>query len=251
MVSHIDKVEEQFGKVANAYLESTVHSRGDDLAAVADRLRATPNAAVLDLGCGAGHLSFAIAPYIDSVTAYDLSPRMLETVRGEAERRDLGNITTRQGRAEQLPFDDVSFDWVCTRYSAHHWIDIRRAIREVRRVLKPGGTFILIDICAPASPLLDTHLQTIELLRDVSHVRDYSFAEWGTFLAEQQFQIRAHQFWKLPLDFKAWVERMQTPGHFTGAIESLLRNAPREVRDYFRVAEDSSFAMDSVLIEAS
>ncbi len=251
MTSHIDKVEEQFGGVANAYLASVVHSQGDDLAAVTEKLRTSPNAAVLDLGCGAGHLSFAVAPHVNSVTAYDLSPQMLELVRSEAERRDLSNITTRHGRAEELPFDDASFDWVCTRYSAHHWLDIHSAIREVRRILKPGGALIVIDICTPSSPLLDTHLQMIELLRDGSHVRNYSFAEWGAILAEQHFQIRAHQFWKLPLDFKAWVGRMRTSALYTDAIRSLLQNAPREVRDYFRVAEDGSFTPDALLIEAS
>ncbi|GGH08220.1 class I SAM-dependent methyltransferase [Silvibacterium dinghuense] len=250
MPSHSEKTDDQFGRTANAYLSSTVHSQGPDLIAIAEKFTGAAKASVLDLGCGAGHVSFTIAPHAASVVACDLSARMLQVVREEAERRGLENITTRPGKAEQLPFADASFDWVCTRYSAHHWQDVSQAIGEVRRVLKPGGGFLVVDTCAPANPLLDTHMQTLELLRDGSHIRNYTLAEWRGMLEAQGFQIRAHQSWKIDLAFQSWVERMQTPALHVEALRSLLKNAPQEVRDYFHVAEDGSFQSDSLLIEA-
>ena len=250
MTSHTRKVGEQFGSVADAYLSSTVHSQGADLATVAKKFSDASNDTVLDLGCGAGHLSFAVAASVRSIVAYDLSPEMLDVVRREAGRRNLTNIITKQGRVEELPFDDSSFDWVCTRYSAHHWTGVPQAIREVRRVLKPGGTVILIDTCAPDSPLLDTHLQTIELLRDGSHVRNYTQAQWAAMLGAQGFKIEAQSLWKIPIDFKSWVQRMRTPPLHVSALSSLLKNAPREVRDYYQIADDGSFSQDSILIEA-
>lgn len=251
MVCHTGIVEKQFGTVAEAYLTSTVHSQGSDLAAIADKVKNTSGAKLLDLGCGAGHVSFAIAPYVESVIAYDLSREMIDIVDNEIKERNLGNISTRQGLAEELPFEDASFDWVCTRYSAHHWTDIRTALREARRVLKRGGTLVVVDICASANPLLDTHLQAIELLRDESHVRDYSLAEWNTFLQEAGFQPGGQSRWKLPLDFNAWVERMRTPAVYVEAIRSLLQNASQEIRGYFQVTDDCSFVLDAVLIEAN
>jgi len=251
MSSHANKVKEQFGPVANAYLSSTVHSQGADLGAITEKFSNASSATVLDLGCGAGHLSYAIAPHVKSTIAYDLSSEMLGIVSREAERRNLGNITTKQGRAEELPFENASFDWVCTRYSAHHWMEVRRAVEEVRRVLKPGGTLIVIDSCAPDNPLLDTHLQAIELLRDGSHVRNYTLAEWSAMLEAHGFQIKAHNFWKLPLDFQAWIRRMNTAPVYVEAIRSLLQNAPVEVRNYYEVKEDGSFTLGAVFIEAS
>ena len=251
MDCHADKVEKQFGTVAQGYLSSRVHSEGADFTAIADKVKTTPRAKVLDLGCGAGHVSFVVAPFVESAIAYDLSREMIDVVSNEAKRRSLPNISTRQGRAEALPFEDASFDWVCTRYSAHHWTDIRKAFREARRILKSGGALIIIDTCAPADPLLDTHLQTIELLRDPSHVRNDSLAEWNSILAEAGFQPRKQSCWRLPLDFNAWVRRMRTPPAYVEAIRSLLQNAPREVRGYFQVTDDCSFALDSVLIEAN
>ena len=250
MSHHSIKVEQQFGEVASAYLSSSVHSQGADLEAIADRLRRMPNAAVLDLGCGAGHVSFAAAPHVTSIVAYDLSPDMLRTVDHEARKRGHQNILTRQGRAEALPFQDASFDFVCTRYSTHHWTEIRTALKEARRVLKPGGALTVIDTCAPENPLFDTHLQTIELLRDESHVRNYSPSEWNSMLTEAGFAINTQSMWKLPLDFTAWVTRMRTPDLYVQAISSLLLNSPREVRDYFQVEPDGSFVLDTIMIEA-
>jgi ubiquinone/menaquinone biosynthesis C-methylase UbiE len=251
MTSHASKVGKQFGTVAEAYLSSTVHSQGADLEAITSRLRDQSSARLLDLGCGAGHLCFAASPHVGEVVAYDLSTEMIDIVADQAKRRDLRNVVTKKGRVEDLPFEGASFDWVCTRYSAHHWTDVQRALREARRVLKRGGGLIVIDTCAPINPILDTHLQAIELLRDGSHVRNYTPTEWESMLMEAGFVIGAQSAWKLPLDFNAWVGRMKTPVLYIDAIRSLLRNAPGEVLDYFQVAEDGSFTLDSIMMEAA
>src|SRR6185437_12969138 len=132
----------------------------------------------LDLGCGGGHVSFAVAPHVCEVVAYDLSAEMLAVVATAAHERGLRNLATQQGVAERLPFADASFDYVFSRWSAHHWRDLEAGLREAARVLKPGGTAVFIDTATPAQALLDTFLQAIELLRDPSHVRDYSQVEW-------------------------------------------------------------------------
>ena len=166
--------ERQFGASASAYLTSAVHAGGADLDALAERAAAGRPGEVLDLGCGAGHASFALARGgAGRVVAYDLSREMLEVVAEEAARRGHAGLVTRQGPAEQLPFESGRFDWVATRYSAHHWRDVPAALAEARRVLKPRGRLFVIDIVAPESPLLDTVLQSVEFLRDASHVRNY------------------------------------------------------------------------------
>jgi ubiquinone/menaquinone biosynthesis C-methylase UbiE len=250
MASHSTRTDEQFGRSAKAYLSSTVHSQGPDLVTLSELAAKGAVDRVLDLGCGAGHVSFAVAPYVQSLVAYDLSDRMLQVVRDESERRKLANISTKQGLAERLPFAEKEFDWVCTRYSAHHWQDIQKALGEAFRVLRQGGVLFAIDTCSTSNPLLDTHLQAIELLRDGSHVRNYTPAEWSSKLEAVGFQIGSFKSWKIRIEFDAWVERMQTPALHVETLRSLLGNSPQEVRDFLEIAEDCSFSLNSMLMEA-
>lgn len=248
MISHDEQIDRQFGPVANAYLTSAVHSQGADLGQAAERLRGCGS--VLDVGCGAGHLSFAVAPGVGSIVASDLSPQMLATVAAEAKRRGLANLDTRQASAESLPFADASFDAVCTRFSAHHWTDFGRGVAEMRRVLKPGGRLVVIDIVAPGAALLDTHLQAIELLRDPSHVRDRSVDEWAAQLVGAGFKIAGHRTWPLRMEFDSWVARMNTPPERAAVLRGLIQGAPQEVKSHFNVGTDASFDIEAAFIEA-
>ena len=172
--SHDSFVADQFSPSADAYVVSAVHARGEDLEALSGLVGLRPEARAVDLGSGGGHLAFALAPLTRSVVAYDLSAAMLEAVAAEAGRRGLANVETRQGSVEALPWPDGAFDIVASRYSAHHWRDVGAGLREARRVLKPGGLAVFADVVAPEDPLLDTWLHGFELLRDPSHVRNYS-----------------------------------------------------------------------------
>lgn len=71
---------------------------------------------------------------------------MLAVVKQAASDKGLTNLSTAQGVAESLPFENESFDIVISRYSAHHWYDVGKALREVKRVLKPGGRAIFMDV---------------------------------------------------------------------------------------------------------
>ena len=247
-------VDRQFGSTASAYLTSAVHAQGADLKAIqeiAQRLHGAALPQVLDLGCGAGHVSFALSPYAAAITAYDLSQQMLAVVDAAAQDKGFSNIGTRQGMAERLPFDDGAFDLVVTRFSAHHWQDVPAALKEVRRVLRTGGIAVVCDIIAPEAPLHDTTLQAVELLRDASHVRDYRVSEWLAMLAAAGLRAEQKSGWKLVMQFDDWVARMRTPTERIVAIRSLFDSAPDETSAYFAVQPDYSFSIDGALFEAA
>ncbi|MEH3119039.1 MAG: methyltransferase domain-containing protein [Methylorubrum populi] len=247
--SHDAHVAGQFGGRAADYVASAVHAAGEDLQALA-RLGALPHAAVLDLGCGGGHVAYAVAPQVRSVTALDLSQPMLDAVADEARRRGLTNLATRRAGVAALPFADASFERVLSRYSAHHWGDVPAALREARRVLSPDGRLGLVDVVHPGPPLLDTHLQAWELLRDPSHVRDYGEAEWRAMLAEAGFVPGAVQRWRVRMEFSSWIARMGTPETNVAAIRALQGGAPEPVRSHFALEDDGSFTLDVMMIEA-
>lgn len=248
--AHDTKVSDQFGPRAKAYVESAVHSQGADLAHISERAASIRPARAIDLGCGGGHVTYAMAPHAGETVACDLSADMLAAVRDTAATRGFAGVKTVQTSVEKLPLKDASFDMLGCRFSAHHWQDVDAGLREGRRVLKPGAPAIFVDVVAAASPLLDTHLQGVELLRDTSHVRDYSEAEWREKLEKAGFAVKQVSTWRLRMDFPVWIARMATPEPLAIAIRMIQDSAPEEVRRHFEIEADGSFMLDTVMFEA-
>ncbi|MGV8924959.1 MAG: class I SAM-dependent methyltransferase [Ewingella sp.] len=249
--SHSHAVDKQFGSQAQDYLTSTVHSQGQDLQQLAILLQPHPDALVIDLGCGAGHASFIAASVVNKVIAYDLSSQMLDVVAQSAKDQGLNNIEVQQGVAESLPFADNSADVIISRYSAHHWHDVGQALREARRVLKPGGKIIMMDVASPGHPLLDIYLQTVEKLRDTSHVHNYAPGQWLSLFTEAGLQIETLSSGRLVLEFSSWVARMRTPEHFVVAIREMQKVMPDDVIQHFDIQPDGSFSVDLAMIVAN
>lgn len=247
-MKHTETVGHSFGTNADAYFKSPVHAQGGELEEARRIVCGHPDTVVLDLGCGAGHLTYAIAPYAKQVTAYDLSREMLEVVAAEAAQRGLMDVETVQGSTHELPFEDGSYDAVASRYSAHHWRHLPVALKEAHRILKPGGRLCFIDVAGGPEPLFDTYLQTIEVLRDPSHVRDYTEREWLALCEDAGFSAHIESRWRLPIEFSSWIARMSTPPARVHAIEEVWRAAPEEVRDAYDLQPDLSFTMDVLMV---
>lgn len=248
--SHQKLVQAQFNPQATAYLNSAVHAKGNDLSLLKQQIDNNPQAHVLDMGCGGGHVSFTLAEQVNQVCAYDISQSMLDVVAKEAAHRGLTNIEVCQGDVANLPFAEDSFDFVVTRYSAHHWPHWEMALSEIRRVLKPTGKAIIIDVISCDNPLLDSFLQTIEMIRDPSHVRDFSLSQWAAGLSKQGLQIESCQQFGLFLEYQAWIARMQPPSEHVATIRSLTALAAEQVRSYYGIDADGSFTLQSAFIVA-
>jgi ubiquinone/menaquinone biosynthesis C-methylase UbiE len=123
-----------------AYFESLDRSRVDYAPWMEDQLgyAGTAGLDVLDVGCGQGIDLARYARAGANVTGVDLTPRHVELARAHLAASGLP-ATVVQGDAERLPFDDDSFDRVSSNGVLHHTPDIEAALREIRRVLRPGG----------------------------------------------------------------------------------------------------------------
>jgi SAM-dependent methyltransferase len=248
--AHDKVVEDQFGPRANAYVESAVHAQGEDLNALEEIVRKAAPSHAIDLGTGGGHVAYLLARHAAKVTACDLSGEMLAAVAETARKRGLANVETVESAVEELPLADGTADFLACRYSAHHWHGFEAGLRQARRVLKPGAQAIFMDAYAPGSALLDTHLQAVELLRDTSHVRDYTAAEWLGAVARAGFDVRAFRTWRVRMDFPVWIARMRTPDDNMRAIRALQAAASAEVRKHYAIEPDGSFMLDTHMIEA-
>ncbi len=243
--SQTDFAATHYAERAQDYVTSLVHRSGDDLDQMETLVRGWSPGRVLDLGCGGGHVSYRAAPHAGTVVACDVTAPMLEAVARTAAERGLSNITTQQAAAEHLPFAEASFDAVLCRFTTHHWQAMEAGLREARRVLRPSGHFVFIDVVAPADPVSDTHLQAVELLRDASHVRDYTVTEWVGALSRAGFVVEGITARKLRMEFPVWIARTRTPATHADVIRAVQEAAPPSVRAHFAIGPDGSFDLDT------
>lgn len=251
MPDNNQQIQNQFGVSANLYRTSRVHAKGDDLKTIAELVanHGQKNLA-LDVGCGAGHTTIAVAPHVSEIVAFDLTENMLLEVQSLVEENAISNVSTKQGTVEALPFEDNHFDIIVTRYSAHHWTKPLQAIAECYRVLKPGGLFIVSDVLGYESPQTDTILQAVELLRDNSHVRDYNLSEWKRMLSEAGFDVSVESTWRLDLVFVDWLKRMHVPDKKADMICTIFSETSDDIRETFHIDEDNNFALQCGLFKA-
>jgi ubiquinone/menaquinone biosynthesis C-methylase UbiE len=248
-----ESVEKQFAAVAANYASHPVMTSGPELGRMVELGVKSGTERVLDLGCGAGHTALAFAPRVAEVIAVDLAEAMLAQGRRLARERGIGNVDFRLGDVERLALPDASFDVVTSRFSAHHYLAPERALAEAVRVLRPGGTFLLVDSVAPEAHGCDTYLNAIEVLRDPSHVRDHRVSEWEAMFSAAGLTPVLCERWGLELDFDSWVERIGTPEPEIGALRRMFDRAPAEVREALVIGSPGpyDFSMPLALLQGS
>ena len=134
-MGHLDWIREEFTRQADTF---TVHAvKADKKMAVRFQgaIGDAGDGNILDVACGPGVLTAALAQRAASITAFDATPAMLEKARVHCEEAGLENIIFREGDAQAMPFEDASFDGVVTRLAIHHFTKPQDVMNEVFRVL--------------------------------------------------------------------------------------------------------------------
>ena len=205
MLEHENRVRDEFTRQAETFSASVVIT---DTALTQRFIAALGEAAqgsVLDVACGPGILSAAIAKSARDVVAFDLTPQMLTKAAQRCSEAELNNVTFREGNAAELPFANAAFDAVVTRLSVHHFDRPKRVIEEIFRVLRPGGTFVVADVISSEVPAEAELQNAIEILRDPSHVRMLPGSELTSLVKEAGFAIESLLTWDTPREFEEWM----------------------------------------------
>ena len=107
----------------------------------------SPDHKVLEIGCGTGIISLGIAPYVESVIAADISPRMLSMAKSKAESSSISNVDFRLYDGYSIPCADESFDVVLLFNTLHVVKEPESLLREANRLLKPSGCLLSATDC--------------------------------------------------------------------------------------------------------
>jgi SAM-dependent methyltransferase len=182
---------------AQAYVDSDAHREGADL----DQLVAwaAGAATALDVATGGGHVARRLRAEGIQVVTCDPAPGMKPDV---------------VCRAEDLPFAGSSFDDVLCRTAAHHFPDVVPAAAEMARVARR-------QVLIADTLYMGEDGEAAECLRDPSHVRNYSEAEWRQLLAGAGLDVTDAAFFEHTVDFAAWLARTDCVGEDAERVREL------------------------------
>lgn len=155
--AHDREIAAMFDRIAARYdFLNRVLSLGTDVAwrrRTVDLADLHEGTTVLDLGAGTGDLSFAAAGRGARVLAIDLSPGMLAVLGRRATAAQRSRVVPVVGNGEHLPLPDASVDRIVSGFTVRNVGDLARAFAELRRVLRPGGRAVVLELSHPPSPL--------------------------------------------------------------------------------------------------
>jgi SAM-dependent methyltransferase len=185
---------------AEAFRESPTHREGPDLDLLVEWCDPGHDVKVLDVATGGGHVARRLREEGCTVVTVDPAPGMQPDV---------------VAHAEDLPFEDGSFDVVTCRIAAHHFADIRKAVAEMARVTQ---RLVVIE----DNVFLDEQVEEAERLRDPTHVRCHSEDEWKEMLTEAGLEVeQLERFERRPV-VEEWLQRVQTPPKDAARVRELL-----------------------------
>jgi ubiquinone/menaquinone biosynthesis C-methylase UbiE len=211
-MEHLKRIADEFGRQAETF-EVWAEKTDDQVAArFLAALGRAGEGDLLDVACGPGVVTAAIAPKAASVVALDATEEMLEKAKARCAKAGLHNVSFEHGDAENIPFADSRFDGVVTRLAVHHFADPKRALDEMFRVLRPGATAVIVDIVSSEDGAESELQNAIERLLDPSHVRMLPSAELSGCIAQSGFRDIEQATWDKDRDFEKWMDIVNDPG---------------------------------------
>ncbi|MCS6937313.1 MAG: methyltransferase domain-containing protein [Candidatus Bipolaricaulota bacterium] len=166
---------------------------------------------VLDVACGTGLVSFALAPSVAEVVGVDISGGMLAKARQVRHQRGVRNVHFVLAEAEHLPAPDESFDAVVCRFGIHHFVQPDVQVREMARVLKKEGRLVIVDTISSEDPQEAQLHNALERLRDPTHVRMLALSELTELVARTGLRVRDARVYPQERDYDQWMEVINEP----------------------------------------
>ncbi len=221
-----DSIRQEFTHQSKSFGTSAAMTSAQTLDALIELVPEDDGARWIDVACGPGVISRAMAGRVGSVTGVDLTPAMVEEAERRAREEGIDNVGFALGDATALDFPDASFDGAITRLSLHHVPAPGRVVAEMARVVRPGGWVAVSDIAADRDGEAAAWREEIERLRDPSHWACRTpeslrrMGEAAGLVAEREELV------PVDIDFDEWLARGSTGAAVAGLVARLLAEQP-------------------------
>lgn len=221
-MDHDQRVQQEFTRQSAHFASAAKIADGQLTQRFVDAVAPEPGWRILDVACGPGLVTAALAPHAHEVVALDLTPEMLNKAQQRCAAAGLANVVFRQGSAAELPFAAESFDAVVTRLSLHHFENPALPLAEMVRVLRPGGRFVVADVISSEDPEDSALHNAIEILRDPSHVRMLPRSELLALLSGADLDVVEQTTWDMHREFEEWAQIVDDPVRI-GPVRTIVR----------------------------
>ena len=210
-MDHFSRVKEEFKRQAETLSVASVFTDSGVLEQIHAAIKPTRMMNLLDLGCGPGIVTAAMAPDVREAVAYDLTPEMLDKAKQRCQEAGLKNVRFELGSAEHLPFPDESFDSVATRLTIHHFLDPRRVMKEVVRVTRRNGKVVVADVVSSENDEEAALHNALETLRDPTHVQMLSYSAMMELIQSAGLRMTSTVTWEMKRDYEEWIRITNAP----------------------------------------
>ncbi|MFC2027339.1 class I SAM-dependent methyltransferase [Chloroflexota bacterium] len=196
------QVQKNFGRQALAYNANCLLADEDNLNNIIKMAKISEDDSVLDVATGTGFLAGALSEVAREVMATDLTLEMLYQTRPKTQ----SNTSFCLADVEKLPFHNDSFDVVTCRVALHHFTRPDEAFNEIRRVCRPNGRVVIMDIISSEDHACGDYHNVMERLRDSSHVKQYSYSEMEQMFKESGLKVVEAKMWEYAWGMEEWLE---------------------------------------------
>lgn len=226
--THNDVVRREFTGQAAAFAASPVIAGGRRIARLIEAVQPSPDARVLEIATGPGHVAIGFAAVCREVVGLDLTDAMLAIAERARQERGLKNLRFQSGDAAALPFDDGDFDVVLCRFAFHHFEDPARVLAEMARVCRAGGRVAVEDAIVSEQPERAAYQNRFEQLCDPSHTRAYPLSDLLRLFAAAGLEVERVSTSDIPLQVTGWLAVANTPPERAAEARTLIERDERE-----------------------
>lgn len=218
----VARVRAQFTRQAEAYAEMEQTQDQRALRGLVALSGAGPTDRALDVACGPGFLTLAFAAVCATARGVDATPAFVARARRVAAERGVANADFVEGEIDALPEPDGRYDVVSCRAAFHHFAHPARALAEMARVARPGGTLLIADMLGSEDPAKAALHDRIERLCDPSHARALPLSELDGIVAAAGLEVVRRLTGELSYDVEEWLAHGGPDAPTAAEIRGLL-----------------------------